>query len=138
MMPGDYPLTLYKGDTARWQFKLWTDPNRTSPADLTGVIPKAEIRDKPGGALILAMSCSLELPNIVNMMLSATQSATLPNKGSWDLQLTYPSGDVTTVLAGAITVTTDVTDTLGGARAAAPLRDGMVLGDKPAVRVVRG
>jgi hypothetical protein len=28
----------------------------------------------------------------------------------WDLQLTYPTGEVATVLAGAVTTTADVTD----------------------------
>jgi hypothetical protein len=111
MMPGNYPLPLYHGDSYEWQFKLWLDEGKTVPLDLTDVIPKAEIRDKPGGANIYALSCSILEPNIVWVSLSATLCATIPvGNLVWDLQLTYPSGAVNTILAGAVTMAPDVTD----------------------------
>jgi hypothetical protein len=110
MMPGTFPLVLYRGDTAHWRFTLWTDDAKTQPADLTGATAKAEIRDKPGGATIVALVCAVELPNIVTAELTAVASATLPPKGVWDLQMTYVSGDVVTILAGTVEVTADVTD----------------------------
>jgi hypothetical protein len=103
------PLTLYRGDTAHWQFILWMDTAKTQPADLTGAAAKAEIRDRAGGALITAISCFITLPNFVNATLSSADSAKLPNSGAWDLQITYASGDVATVLAGPVNVTSDVT-----------------------------
>lgn len=110
MMPAALPLTLYRGDTARWQFKLWADTGKTQPVDLTGVTPKAEIRDKPGGTVKGALDCVVELPNIINASLDPAVSRNLPSKASWDLQLTYASGDIETVLAGPVSVTPDVTD----------------------------
>lgn len=111
MIPGNLPLTLYRGDTGRWQFKLWTDAAKTVPADLTDATAAAQIRDKPGGENVTELACSVTPPNIIDMTLTAAQSALLPPAGAWDLQLTYTgSGDVATVLAGKVIVTSDVTN----------------------------
>lgn len=110
MTPAALPLTIYRGDTYRWEFTFWQDIDKTSPCNLTGVIPKAEIRSAPGGSLITTIDLTLTLPNIIYASLSATNSAMLTKKGgAWDLQLTYPNGDVVTALAGTVTVTMDVT-----------------------------
>lgn len=112
MTPGVYNLSIYRGDTYRWQFKLWEDAAKTDPADLTGVTVKAEIRDKPGGAVVYAtLACTLTMPNIIDVLLDADSSSLLSSRGSWDLQLTYTNGDVATVLAGTVSVVADVTDT---------------------------
>jgi hypothetical protein len=110
MIPAVFDLTLYRGDTGRWQFKLWADAAKTIPADLTGVTADAMIRDKlPTGAVAIHMDCTITAPNIIDMVLTSAISQTLPIKGFWDLQLTYPS-DVLTVLKGAVTVIQDVTN----------------------------
>jgi hypothetical protein len=109
MTPGKFALAIYRGDSYRWQFKLWSDAAKTQPVDLTGVEVKAEIRDKAAGKVLGAMTCDVTVPNIIDASLSATDTAALKS-GVWDLQLTYPGGDVGTVLAGAVTVTVDVTD----------------------------
>jgi hypothetical protein len=114
MTPGNYNLTIYRGDSYRWQFKLWSDPAKTQPVDLNGVIVKAEIRDRSAGKLLATLACAVELPNIINVALDAATSHAMPAKGVWDLQLTYPSTDVATVLAGAVSVTDDVTDSTTG------------------------
>jgi len=110
MTPGNYPLALYRGDSYRWQFKLWLDAAKTQPADLADVTPKAQIRSKPAGTLLADLDCVVTLPNIIDASLDHTESQELPSKGSWDLQLTYTGGDVRTILAGPVTVTPDVTD----------------------------
>jgi len=110
MNPGSGNLDIYRGDTKRWQFKLWTDAKRTLPADLAGALAQATIRDKLlKGDFELAMACQITQPNVIDMELTATQSRTLPGTGVWDLQITYPSGDTYTVLKGNVMVTQDVT-----------------------------
>jgi hypothetical protein len=110
MLPATYNLDLYRGDTGRWQFRLWTDSAKTKPADLAGVSAEAMVRDKaPGGAISISMTVTVTEPNIIDMELTAQQSRDLPAKGIWDLQLTYPSGDIATPLKGAVNVTQDVT-----------------------------
>lgn len=105
IIPADYSLNLYRGDTGRWQLKLWTDKEKMQPADLTGVAVDAVVRDKAiGGNYILSLTCTVIEPNIIDMVLTSTQSRDLPGQGVWELQLTYPSGDVMTVLIGPFSV----------------------------------
>lgn len=110
-VPGKYAMNIYRGDSVRWQFRLWMDAGKTQPADLTGVTVKAEIRDKPKGTKITPVDCTVTLPNIIDGHLTAPVSKDMTiDKGQWDLQLTYPSGDVATVVAGDVTVIADITD----------------------------
>jgi hypothetical protein len=112
MLPGVVDLELYRGDTARYQFVLWQDANKTIPFDLTGSVPAAQIRDRAdSGRVVVQLACSIALPNTVNVALLAADSAALPAncRGVWDLQITAASGDVTTVVAGNVAVTSDVT-----------------------------
>jgi hypothetical protein len=110
MLPGQHTLTIYRGDTNRWQFLLWADAAKTEPVDLTDVIVEAEIRDKSGGQKIATLECEIEIPNIINAVLTSNVSNSLPrNNAAWDLQLTYPNDDVSTVLAGRVTVIPDIT-----------------------------
>src|SRR5262245_66153135 len=108
MQPANLPLELYRGDSMRMRFTLLDQ--QSQPVDLTGVIAKAEIRDRPAGDKITPLTCTITLPNIIDVMLQAIDSEGLPPAGVWDLQLTYSSGEVKTPLAGQVTVTPDVTD----------------------------
>lgn len=111
MQPATLPLEIYRGDSARLQVRVWRGSNASKqPADLTAVVVKSEIRDRPAGGRIVAFDCVVTLPNIIDMTLSAHDSRKLPLQGAWDLQLTYASGDVRTLLAGPVTVIADVTD----------------------------
>lgn len=114
MTPGSFPLVLYRGDSYRWAFVLWADADKTIPADLAGVTPKAQIRDKPAGATVINLTCAVMPPNTIAVTLDAASSQTLMPAGVWDLQLTYQTGEVATVLAGIVTVTPDVTDSAAG------------------------
>lgn len=109
MIPGTYDLCLYKGDTGRWQFRVWTDEAKTAPADLTGAVAAAQIRPGPGGAPT-DMVCTITVPNIVDMVLPAGSAP--PMRGLWDLQITYASGDVQTVLSGKVSTQADVTQSV--------------------------
>jgi len=109
--PGNYVLDIYRGDSYRWQFRLWEDVAKTIPVDLDNVIAEAEIRDKPSGTKVTAMVCTVTVPNIIDIHLDAVKSSALTiAKGVWDLQLTYENEDVATVLVGAVNITADVTE----------------------------
>jgi hypothetical protein len=108
MQPANLPLYLYRGDSSLVRLKLYdSDKN---PIDLTDIVAKSEIRDRPAGQIVISLECTVTLPNIIEVMLTAGNSIKLPPAGVWDLQLTYPSGEVKTVVAGQVTVTPDVTD----------------------------
>ena len=107
MRPGSMALNLYRGDTYRWQFNVYKDTALT-PADLTGVTAKAEIRTTAGGTVLVAMPCVVTQPNKIAMTLNVWTGVTI-RIASWDLELTYPGGDVITILAGPVTPSTSPT-----------------------------
>lgn len=111
-MPAIFPLDIYRGDTQRWRFTLWDDAAKTKPADLAGVVPRAMIRESADAVAVTELLCSITEPNNIDMVLSAAASRALPAAGHWDLELTYAGGDVTTLLAGPVTVTADITSPL--------------------------
>ena len=111
--PGRFDLDLYRGDTYRFQVRLWDDVAGGVPTDLTGATVEAEIRNKTAGTFIVALGTQVTLPNIVDVtMTGETMWATCPTKGVWDLQVTMSGGDVRTVLRGDVSVTGDVTDSV--------------------------
>jgi len=111
MRPGAFNLLLYRGDSYHYQFLLWTDETRTTPANLTGVTAEAEIRNAYAGLNILPLTCVVTLPNIIDMTLDAADWVGWANTSAvWDLQLTYTGGEVFTVLSGLVSVAPDVTD----------------------------
>jgi hypothetical protein len=112
MPPGAYNLELYEGDTYSAQFVLWADAKKTQVVDVSGSTAKAEVRNAPGGNLLTTMECTVTPPNNIGVRMPASAWTSWPPnvvKGVWDLQVTYPSGDISTVVAGSVTVTADVT-----------------------------
>ena len=117
MTPGKYDLTLYRGDSYEWTFKLWEDEAKLVPVDLTGAVAAAEIREKSGGTQVMALTCAITAPNIVDVALPATLWAgVLLAAGVWDLEVTFVDGEVRTMVAGKVTVTGDVTNSVAVVR----------------------
>jgi hypothetical protein len=128
MMPGTYSLAIYRGDTHAWRFTLWQDTAKTTPVDLTGIAVKAEIRDRPAGTVIQALTLVVTLPNIIDASLTGAQTKAMPSTGGrWDLQLTDATGWVSTVLAGSVNVTGDITDSSGEPATAVERRAGYLV-----------
>jgi hypothetical protein len=102
-----YNLAIYHGDSYRRRFVLWADAARTVPYDLTGVTVAAWI-DLCGRIHVLALTVT---DNEIDLEVTAAQSQALEiASGKWDLQLTYTtSGEVRTIVAGAVQVRLDVT-----------------------------
>jgi hypothetical protein len=116
--PPSFPLDLYRGDTFRLVVRVWEDVLLTIPASLAGTTAKAEIRNAPGGGTVVPFTCTITLPNRIDLFLAAAPSRHLPLSGTWDLQLTLdddPEADVLTVLGGPVTVIADVTDSSAAA-----------------------
>jgi hypothetical protein len=104
MSPGRYDLAIYRGDSAAWRFRLWADECKSKPFDLTGCTVKAEVRAATGTEVLGTLDLAVTLPNVID----AKPNGELPS-GKWDLQVTGPDF-VTTVLAGAVQVRGDITD----------------------------
>jgi hypothetical protein len=109
--PQMYPLNVYRNDDYGWQFKLWSDAQKTQPVDLTDVIVKAEIREQSQGREIVPLVTVVQLPNVIDMTLTSANSANIPRpQAYWDLRLTYLDGTKRTVIAGSVAVIGDITD----------------------------
>lgn len=116
MIPGSKNLSIYKGDTFPFYARIQgldDDGESMGYLDLTGCTPLAQIRSTADSATVLA-TFDCEIPaqtgdNLgrVNIRLEAEDTVTLVN-GVWDLQLTWPNGDVFTYLAGKVSVIQDV------------------------------
>jgi hypothetical protein len=125
MKPGAFDLDVYQGDTYERTFRLRqrvldVDGVTYIPGaylDLTGYTARSQIRDTPIAASISATATVTVLnqvttPGGIKVVFSAAQTAALANaKYFWDLEITSPSAVVSTVLAGAVNVTQEVTRT---------------------------
>lgn len=108
--PGRYDLKIYRGDTHHWQFKLWQDADKSDPVDLLNCGVKAQIRNGFDGVRMVEIRLAITLPNIIDASLDAETSRDITfTEGVWDMQVTYPGNVVSTILAGEVTITPDVT-----------------------------
>lgn len=114
MTPGRFDFNMYRGDSYSWRFILWNDVGKFDPIDLTNAVAEAEIREKPGGTVILNLPCVVTLPNIVDITMDPDMYVLCPVKGVWDLQLTFNDGQVHTPIGGNVSVSPDVTGSTPG------------------------
>jgi len=104
-------LAIYQGDD--WAASVSVLRGDLTPADLTGYTASSQIRAGVAdqAPLVAAViQATVVLPNFVALYLSHDQSALLPGTDyRWDVQLISASGQITTILAGAVLVTQEVT-----------------------------
>lgn len=119
MKPAPQDIELYRGDKFTCFFRVRaqnSDGTAGDYVDLTGYVPKAQIRADPDAVAVLAEfgavlgDQSLFPGSVLLTLLSAqTTSLTLPTGGGvWDAQITL-AGEPRTVLAGKVTMIKDVT-----------------------------
>lgn len=114
MLPVNQNLSIYKGDTFVYTFKLRTKTATGQPGayvDLTGCTAKAQIRASQDDATVMAEFATATggTTGSVTLTLSPTQTAALTSNGVWDAQITFADGTVKTYLAGTTTVVKEVT-----------------------------
>jgi len=104
-------LAIYQGDD--WSASVTVLRGDLTPADLTGYTATSQIRagvadQAPMVAAVI--QATIVLPNFVSLYLPHAQSVLLPGSDyRWDVQLVSPSGQITTILAGEVLVTQEVT-----------------------------
>lgn len=90
-----------------------------TPVDLTGYTAEVDIKDKVGGNVLMTLSTGadgrivLDQANhtiILTVAAEDTVSSVLTwKRGVWDLEMTSPTGQVTTLFSGSISVVKEVT-----------------------------
>lgn len=107
-VPAGLDLVIYQGDDFR--IRLGMRELGGTPVDLTGATARAQIRRTPADAEVVAeFVCAITGPGDIDLHLPHDITATLTGDGAWDCQVTYPSGDVTTMAYGAVHTTPEVT-----------------------------
>ena len=94
---GQSDLVFTQGDT----FSAVVD----FPGSLAGYTPKAQIRSYPESALVFAeFTCTITdaEAGLMEVSLTSSQTARVPLRSFWDLQLTSDSGDVHTYVRGSV------------------------------------
>jgi hypothetical protein len=105
-LPAPVNLELYKGDDFYLDL-IVTNPDGTD-ADLSTATPSAQIRTAANSPAVLAAFDATVEGNIVHLHLPNAEAAKLTSaRCAWDAQI--DTGDITTLVAGMVTVSGEVT-----------------------------
>jgi hypothetical protein len=107
-LPARVDLNFYQGDYLGFTVDV-TNPDG-SPTDVSSAAAKSQIRQTPGDSAILAEFAVTYDPDVtgqLHLVLLESETAPLPPKAVWDLQLTIPV--VVTIAAGTVSVVQQVT-----------------------------
>lgn len=108
-MPGKANLVLYQGDDYA---AVVTVSNGGGSLDLTGYTAQAQIRMGPADSnpqVVVEIDTSVDPPNQIGLTIPSDITGQLSGVYAWDLQVIDPNGVVSTLLAGNVTVTPEVT-----------------------------
>ena len=107
--PGTYDLVFVAGDSFRRE--LLVREQGGSPIDLTGLVARAQIRNRPNGTILATITTSIPTPTngIIIITMDATQTRALPGSGKWDIELDGGITNLHTILAGGVKVIPDIT-----------------------------
>jgi hypothetical protein len=109
-VPSKANLAIYQGDD--YAAVVTVSNGGADPPDLTGYIAQAQIRDSPADAETLVaveIGVAIAPPNFINLLIRSDVTVNLSGRYVWDLQLTDPLGFITTILAGDVFITPEVT-----------------------------
>lgn len=104
------PIKLYRGDTSSLIFRI-RDVTTGTIQDLTGVTALMQLRPyRQNDVLLYTFNLTINhVAGEITMTIDADDWESINwTSGIWDLQLTYPSGDVETIATGSISVVEDV------------------------------
>lgn len=104
--PTTVDLNLYAGDDVTLEIDV-TD-NAGAPFDLTGYTAAAQLRATATDPTSVDFTATA-VANKITLTLPGADSATLPVKGVWDVQVTSGTGVITTLAGGKFTMTPGVT-----------------------------
>jgi hypothetical protein len=108
VLPAEVDLNIYQGDD--FYLDVAVTDAASNPINVTNMAPMSQIRATPDGPAILAsfnITVDATTTNLIHLHLASVDSNGLPPTCAWDLQLSQP--DVTTIAAGSVTVTLQVT-----------------------------
>ena len=105
-MPGKANLVLYQGDDYAAVVTV------SGVSDLSGYTAQAQIRLGPADSnpqVVVEIETTVAPPSTINLEIPNDITGQLSGMYAWDLQVTDPDGIVSTILAGSVVVTPEVT-----------------------------
>ncbi len=114
-VPAKLKFTIYQGATFPKRLR-WVAPGGT-PVDLSGYTARMQVRSEVESPTVL-LSMTTENGGItlggaagtIDLYVSAEQTAAITWEGGvWDLEIVYPSGEVTRLAQGSMSVSKEVT-----------------------------
>jgi hypothetical protein len=110
LLPSTLDLDVYRGDDLRLGMELRS--NDESPIDVTGWEIRAQVRKRPRSNTLLA-SFTVEITDAeagtFDVVLSAADTAGLPQVAVWDLETVDAQGETRTRVAGEVRMYGEVT-----------------------------
>lgn len=109
-MPDVGNLDIYQGDD--YAATILVTDAVGNPVNLTGYLIQSQIRVGPADSnptVSVEITCTFTAPNQITIKIPHTTTKLLTGRYVWDLQLTATDGTVTTIIAGAVSVTPEVT-----------------------------
>jgi hypothetical protein len=106
-LPARVDLELYTGDD--FVLVLTVTDQNGDPADLTGCVVRAQIRAELAAWEVAGIFAPTIEANRIWLHLTGQVSAGLPQRGVWDARLTDREAQVTTLTAGRVLMTQEVT-----------------------------
>jgi hypothetical protein len=106
-MAETYSLQIDAGATFDGLQFRWLEDDKTTPVDLTGWTPKAQIRLTASDALALELTCAIS-SGLITVSATAAQTATLTEaKYVWALEMSK-AGQVVRLVEGKVYVSPEV------------------------------
>lgn len=99
-------LFLYAGDSLNLNIAV-TD-NAGAAMNLNGYTAEAQIRATADAPTAVDFATDI-VDSAIELALTPAETAALPGKGVWDVQIISATGDVTTLTGGKVTVSPEVT-----------------------------
>jgi hypothetical protein len=106
-LPTQVDLNLYQGDDFTMTLTV-TNPD-DSEVDLAETIVEAQVRKTANDEEVLARFTPAYSGNVITLWLPGSESAKISGSAVWDCHVTDAGGRITTLAAGKITTTAEVT-----------------------------
>lgn len=110
-MSGGVALSTTRGDSFGFLLRVWADPDKTMPSDLSEAAISAQVRETPDSEAIAASFHVGVVTNEVTLSLLPSETAELPPLCVWDIEIDWDGAgtSVQTVARGTLSTTPDVT-----------------------------
>jgi hypothetical protein len=109
-MPDPANLEVYQGDD--YAATVMVTDSAGNAVNLTGYAIQSQVRAGPADnnpTIVCDVTCTFTAPNQITLSIPHATTTTLAGNYQWDLQLTSATGIVTTILAGGVAVTQEIT-----------------------------